>query len=90
MNIEIQSQSALAGQPSRWRRAVLGATRSAAVVAVSLIAVAAQAQNFLVNKKFVDVQGVPNNQVNVLGPNQSTFLEFNLKTSAQPQNFQAN
>ena len=82
MNIEIQSQSALAGQPSRWRRAVLGATRSAAVVAVSLIAVAAQAQNFLVNKKFVDVQGVPNNQVNVLGPNQSTFLEFNLFNSS--------
>ena len=45
-------------------------------------AMSAQAQNFLINKKFVNVQGVPNSQVNVLGPNQSTFLEFNVFNSA--------
>ena len=45
-------------------------------------AMSAQAQNFLINKKFVDAQGIGANQVNVLGPNQSTFLEFNFFNSS--------
>ncbi len=39
-------------------------------------------QNFLVNKKFVDTAAPGGNQVNVLGPGQRSFLEFNLFNSA--------
>ena len=45
-------------------------------------AMSAQAQNFLINKKFVNVVGVPNTQVNVLGPGQTSYLEFNMFNSS--------
>ncbi|MBL8311644.1 MAG: DUF11 domain-containing protein, partial [Burkholderiales bacterium] len=82
MSIEIQSCPTHGGRTRRWRSALQRASRGLAAAALSLVAVTAQAQNYLVNKKFVDVQGVPNNQVNVLGPGQSTFLEFNLFNSS--------
>lgn len=46
-------------------------------------AMSAQAQNFLVNKKFVvSPTAVPATQVNNLGPGQTVYLEFNMFNSA--------
>lgn len=59
--------------------------RIASLIALGALATGlsvAGAQNFLINKKFVDVVGVPNNQVNVLGPAQTSYLEFNMFNSA--------
>ena len=63
-------------------RRMRGLAAASAATALALGLGAAQAQNFLVNKKFVDQQGVPNAQVNIIGPNQSVFLEFNLFNSS--------
>lgn len=60
-------------------------TRAASLVALVALAAgmsSAAAQNFLINKKFVNVVGVPNSQVNVLGPGQKAYLEFNMFNSS--------
>lgn len=67
----------------RW----LARVSSQAASLLALVALAAgintaASQNFLINKKFVNVVGVPNTQVNVLGPGQTAFLEFNMFNSS--------
>ncbi|MBL8311807.1 MAG: DUF11 domain-containing protein, partial [Burkholderiales bacterium] len=59
------------GRLARW------VARGAAIAALATGLTAVSAQNFLVNKKFVN-QVAPNTQVNDIGPGQTVLLEFNM------------